>query len=153
MGRTSERIGVLILKPSRNTKKFCVRRPIRHQQHSAKIDRPFEEALQHHHMEEVVEGVHHKHSSLEQCHKHRQHGKSNKITLPQHSTTFGCRQVKSSSFGLKPVPCQRGTGSSGRKTKIVFRKLGKINLRCEYLSIVQVSEFLSPKPHFSFLPN
>ena len=71
MGRTSERIGVLTLKPSRNTKKFCVRRPIRHQQHSAKIDRPFEEALQHHHMEEVVEGVHHKHSSLEQCHKHR----------------------------------------------------------------------------------
>ena len=74
--------------------------------------------------------MHHKHSSLEQCHKQRQHGKSNKNTLPQHSTTFGCRLVKSSSFGQKPVPCQRGTGSSGRKTEIVFRKLGKINSRC-----------------------
>ena len=71
MGRTSERIGVLTLKPNRNAKKFCVRRPNRHQQHSARIDRPFEGALQHHRMEEVVEGVHHKHSPLEQRHKHR----------------------------------------------------------------------------------
>ena len=31
--------------------------PNRHQQHSAGIDRPFEGALQHHHLEEVVEGV------------------------------------------------------------------------------------------------
>ena len=62
----------------------------------------------------------------------RQHGKSNKITLPQHSTTSGCRQVKSSSFGQKPFPYQRETSSSGRKTKILFRKLGKINSRCEY---------------------
>ena len=37
----------------------------------SKNNHPFEGALQHHHMEEVVEGVHHKHSSLEQCHKHR----------------------------------------------------------------------------------
>ena len=29
----------------------------------------------------------------------RQHGKSNKITLTQHSRTSGCRQVKSTSFG------------------------------------------------------
>ena len=29
----------------------------------------------------------------------RQHGKSNNITLPQHSTTSGCRKVKSTSFG------------------------------------------------------
>ena len=65
LGRTSKRIGVLTLKPSRNTKKFCVRRPNLQQQHSATIDRPFEGALRHHHMEEVVEGVHHKHSSLE----------------------------------------------------------------------------------------
>ena len=62
----------------------------------------------------------------------RQHGKSNKITLPQHSRTSGCRQVKSSSFGQKPFPCQRETGSSGRNTKILFRKLGKINSRYEY---------------------
>ena len=71
LGRTSERIGALTLKPSRNTKKFCVRRLNRHQQHLARIDRPFEGALQHHHMEEVVGGVHHKHSSSEQCRKHR----------------------------------------------------------------------------------
>ena len=57
----------------------------------------------------------------------RQHGKSNKITLPQHSTTSGCRQVKSSSFGQKPFPYQRETSSSGRKTNILFKKLGKIN--------------------------
>ena len=35
------------------------------QHHSAGIDRPFEWALQHH-IEEVAEGVRHKHSSLEQ---------------------------------------------------------------------------------------
>ena len=62
----------------------------------------------------------------------REHGKSNKITLPQHSTTSGFRQVKSTSFRQKPFPCQSETGSSGRKSKILFRKLGKINSRCEY---------------------
>ena len=68
----------------------------------------------------------------------RQHGKSNKITLPQHSTTSGCRQVKSTSFDQEPFPCQSETGSTGRKSKILFRKLGKINSRGEYLmSIVQ----------------
>ena len=46
-------------------------RPNQHQQHSAGIDRPFEGTLQHYHMKEVVEGVHHKYSSLEPCHKHR----------------------------------------------------------------------------------
>ena len=76
----------------------------------------------------------------------RQHGKSNKITLPQHSTTSGCRQVKSSSFGQKPFPYQRETSSSGRKTKILFRKLGKINSRCEYF--VHCAGFQN-----SFLPN
>ena len=56
--------------------------------HSAGIDRTFEGVLQHHHIEEVVEGVHHKNLLLEQCYKHkRQHDKSNKITLPQQSTT------------------------------------------------------------------
>ena len=40
-----------------------------------------------------------------------QHGKSNKITLPQHSTTSACRQVKSTSFGQKPFPCLSETGS------------------------------------------
>ena len=70
MARTSERIGVLALKPSRNTKKLCVKRPNRHQQHSAETDRPFEGAFEHH-MEEVVEGVHHKHSLLDQYHKHK----------------------------------------------------------------------------------
>ena len=76
----------------------------------------------------------------------RQHGKSNKNTLPQHSTTSGCRQVKSSSFGQKPFPCQREAGSSGRKTKVLFRKLGKINSRCEYF--VHCAGFQN-----SFLPN
>ena len=76
----------------------------------------------------------------------RQHGKSNKITLPQHSTTSGCRQVKSSSFGQKPFPYQRETSSSGRKTKILFRKLGKINSRSEYF--VHCAWFQN-----SFLPN
>ena len=53
----------------------------------------------------------------------RQHGKSNKITLPQHSTTSGCRQVKRTSFGQKPFPFQTETGSIGSKTKILFKKL------------------------------
>ena len=42
---------------------------VRHQQHSTEKDRPLEGTLQHH-MEEVVEGVHHTHSSLDQCQKH-----------------------------------------------------------------------------------
>ena len=101
MGRILERIGVLNLKPNRNAKKFCVNRINQRQQHSARTDHPFEGILQHHHMKEIVEGVHHKHFSLEQCHNtttQRQHGKSNKIILPQHSTTSGCRQVKSTYF-------------------------------------------------------
>ena len=44
----------------------------------------------------------------------RQHGKSNKITLPQHSTTSGCRQIKTASVRQKPFPCQSETGSLGR---------------------------------------
>ena len=78
--------------------------------------------------------------------KQRQHGKSNKITLPQHSTTSGCRQVKSTSFGQKPSPCQSETGSTGRKIKILFRKLGKINSRCEFF--VHCAGFQN-----SFFPN
>ena len=62
----------------------------------------------------------------------RQHGKSNKFTLPQQSTTSGCRQVKSKSFGQKSFPGQSEASSTGRKTKILFRKLGKINPKCEY---------------------
>ena len=81
LGRTSERIGVLTLKSSRNTKKFCVKRPNQYQQHSAGIDRPFEEAVQHHHMEEVVEGVPHKYSLLQQCHKQR----STMVRVPKSS--------------------------------------------------------------------
>ena len=42
MGKTSERIDVLALKRSRNTKKFCVKRPNPHQKHSAGIDCPLE---------------------------------------------------------------------------------------------------------------
>ena len=65
-------IGVLTLKLSRNTRKLCVKRPNRPLQHSAGINRPFEGALQHHHMEQVVECVHLKHSPLQQCFKHRE---------------------------------------------------------------------------------
>ena len=65
-------IGVLTLKLSRNTRKLCVKRPNRPLQHSAGINRPFEGALQHHHMEQVVECVHLKHSPLEQYFKHRE---------------------------------------------------------------------------------
>ena len=84
-------------------------------------------------MEGVVEGVHHQHFSLEKYQKiQRQYDKGNKTTLAQHYTTCGCRQVKSISFGQKPCPCQSETGSTGRKTKILFRKMGKINSRCEY---------------------
>ena len=43
---------------------------VRHQQHLTDKDRPLEGALQHH-LEEVVEGVHHTHSSLDQCQKHK----------------------------------------------------------------------------------
>ena len=71
---------------------------------------------------------------------------SNKIILPQHSTIFGCRQVKSTFFGQKPLPCQSETGCTGRKTKTVFKKLGKINSRCEYF--VHFAGFQN-----SFLPN
>ena len=62
----------------------------------------------------------------------RQHGKSNKIILSQHSTTSGCRQVKSTSIGQKSFPGQSESNSTDWKTKILFRKLGKINSRCEY---------------------
>ena len=41
----------------------------------------------------------------------RQHGKSNKITLSQHFTTSGCRQVKSTSFDQKSFPGQSETSS------------------------------------------
>ena len=47
----------------------------------------------------------------------RQHGKSNKTTLPQHSITSECRQDRSTSFGPKPIPCQIETDSFGSKTK------------------------------------
>ena len=50
------------------------------------------------------------------------------------------------SFGQKFFLCQSKTGSTGRKTKILFRKLGKINSRCEYF--VHCAEFQN-----SFLPN
>ena len=46
-----------------------MKKPTRHQHHLAGIDHPFERTLQHHHMEEEVECVHHRHTSLEQCHK------------------------------------------------------------------------------------
>ena len=61
------------LKTKQRYQEVLLRRPNRQQQHSARIDRPFEGALLRHHMvmEEVVKGVYHKHSSLEQCHKHR----------------------------------------------------------------------------------
>ena len=76
----------------------------------------------------------------------RQHGKSNKITFPQHSTTSGCRQVKRTSFGQKPFPFQSETCSIGSKTKILFRKLHKITSRFEYF--VRCAGFQN-----SFLPN
>ena len=50
------------------------------------------------------------------------------------------------SFGQKFFLCQSKTGSTGRKTKILFRKLGKINSRCEYF--VHCAGFQN-----SFLPN
>ena len=80
--------------------------------------------------------------------KQRQHGMSNKIPLPQHSTNSGsgCRQVKSTSFRQKPFSCQSETGSTGKKTKSLFRKLGKINSRFEYF--VHCAGFQN-----SFLPN
>ena len=59
------------LKTKQKYQEVLHKRPNRHQKHSTRIDRPFEGALQHHHMEEVVEGMHHKHSLLEQCHKQR----------------------------------------------------------------------------------
>ena len=49
------------------------------------MDRSFEGAREHYHQEEVVEGVHYKHSSLEQCHKHRA-SMVRVIKSPYHST-------------------------------------------------------------------
>ena len=78
----------------------------------------------------------------------RQHGMSKKYTFPQHSATSGsgCRQVKSTSFAQKAFACQSETSSTGRKTKILFRKLKKINSRFEYF--VHCAGFQN-----SFLPN
>ena len=78
----------------------------------------------------------------------RQYGMSKKYTFPQHSTTSGsgCRQVKSTSFAQKPFASQSETSSTGRKTKILFRKLKKINSRFEYF--VHCAGFQN-----SFLPN
>ena len=76
----------------------------------------------------------------------RQNGKSNKITLSQHAATSGYRQVKKTSFAQKPFQYQGKTGSAGRKTKILFRKWGKINSRHEYF--VRWAGFEN-----SFLPN
>ena len=77
----------------------------------------------------------------------RQHGKSNKTTLPQHSITSECRQDRSTSFGPKPIPCQIETDSFGSKTKVLFRKWGKINSRCEYLvHCVGFQDFFLPNP-------
>ena len=38
----------------------------------------------------------------------------------------------STSFGQKSFPVQSEKNSTSRKTKLLFRKLGKINSRCEY---------------------
>ena len=82
----------------------------------------------------------------------RQHSKSNKITLPRHSTTSRCRQIKNTSFGQKPSLCQSETGSTGRKTKTLFRKLRKINSRCEFLSIVQGFKIRFSQTPFQYSP-
>ena len=97
-------------------------------------------------MEAVMEGVPQAFFIRTVPQTQRQHGKSNKITLPLHSTTSAWRQIRSTSFGQKPSPCQSETGSTGRKTKILFRKLRKINSRCEYF--VRCAWFQD-----SFLPN
>ena len=66
----------------------------------------------------------------------RQHGKSNKITLPQHSTTSGCRQIKTASVRQKPFPCQSETGSLGRLT-FYSENWKKLTQDVNILSIVQ----------------
>ena len=96
-----------------------LRKEIRYkQEQEAGIDRPFEGTLQHHLMKDVIEGVHHKYSSLEQCNKHEDRMvtkiKSPYLNIPQ------IRQVKSTSFGQKPFPCQSETGSTSNKTRPKF---------------------------------
>ena len=136
LGRTSERISVLALKPSRNTKKFCVKRPNKHQNHSAGTALLFEGTLQHH-MEEVVEGVHQKHSSLEQCNKHKDSIirviKSPYLNIP--------RLLDVDRSKVHPL-----VRNLFRKTSIFLRKLGKIKSRCEYF--VHSAGFQN-----TFLPN
>ena len=66
-GRTSERIGVIAFKPSRNTKKFCVKTLTTFKRKRP----PHLKGPSRCSMEEVAEGVHQKYSSLDQCHKHK----------------------------------------------------------------------------------
>ena len=85
----------------------------------------------------------------------RQHSKSNKIILPQHSATSGCRQVKSTSFDQKSFPGQSEASSTGGRLKFYSENWGKLTQDVNILSIVQgFQKFLSPKPYFSMvLPN
>ena len=84
----------------------------------------FQRYLQHH-MKEVVEGMHNKHSSLDQCHKHKDNIvrviKSPFLSIPE------LLDVGSTFFGEKAFPCQSKTSSPGRNNKILFQNFEKIN--------------------------
>ena len=84
--------------------------------------------------------------------RQRQHGKSNKITLPQHSTTSGCRQVKSSSFDQKPFPCQRETGPLAGRLKFYSENWEKLTQDVNILSIVQGFKIPFSQTPFQFGP-
>ena len=65
-----------------------------------------------------------------------QHGKSNKITLPQHSTTSRCKQVKSISFGRLFRVKMRQARLAGR-LKFYSENWEKLTQDVNILSIVQ----------------
>ena len=108
--------------------------------------------------------MHHKYSLLEQCQKHRvffvrtmpkaqrKHGQSNKITLPQHSSTSRSRQVKNTSFGQKTFSCQSESGSSDRKTKINAESWEKLTQDLKILSIVHGFKIPFSQTRFQYVP-
>ena len=128
-------------------------RPNRHQQHSARIDRLFEGALQHHHIEEAVEDVHHKHSSLEQCQKQR--GNMIRVIKSPYLNTPQLLDVDRSKvhplvrnlFHMK----ERQAPLAGR-LKFYSENWEKLTQDVSILSIVQGFKIAFPQTPFQFGP-
>ena len=75
------------------------------------------------------------------------------MTLPQHSTTSGCRQVKRTSFGQKPFPYQKETGSTGRRLKSYSENWEKLTQDVNILSIVEGFKIPFSQTPFQYSPS